>query len=78
MDKMRDDVFVYLADLPDGINEMVTPCADGCYTAYIDARLNTVQRQKAYRHAIRHIENNDFQKSDVQQIEADAHKEDKK
>lgn len=77
MDKMRDDVFVYLADLPDGIKEMVTPCADGCYTAYIDARLNTVQRQKAYQHAIQHIQNDDFSKTDVQSIEYEAHRRDK-
>ncbi len=67
-----EDVFVYLVDLPDGINEMVTPCRDG-HTIYIDARLDLAHRQKAYEHAMWHIEHNDFQKADVQQIEAVAH-----
>lgn len=68
------DVFVYLVDLPDGINEMVTPCRDG-YTIYIDARLDLAHRQKAYEHAMWHIEHDDFQKTDVQQIEHAAHEQ---
>ena len=72
---LRDDVFVYVVDLPDGINEMISSCSEG-YTVYIDAKLDSFQVQKAYEHACRHIENGDFEKTDVQQIEADAHRED--
>lgn len=68
-----DEVYVYLVDLPSGINEMVTPCADGDYTVYLSARLDNAHRQRAYEHALKHIRNNDFQKTDVQQIEAEAH-----
>lgn len=74
MKKMRDDVFVYPVNLPDGINEFVVPCDQG-YTVYIDARLDSFQFQRAYIHAVKHIENGDFEKTDVQQIEHDAHKE---
>lgn len=70
----RDDVFVYLVDLPDGINEMITPCTDG-HTVYIDARLDDAHRLRAYEHACSHIDGNDFEKSNIQQIEADAHRE---
>lgn len=69
-----DNVFTYLVDLPDGLNEIVAPCADGNFTVYIDARLDNVQRQKAYQHAIRHIQNDDFSKTDVQEIEYEAHR----
>ena len=72
-----DDVFTYLIPLPDGIHEMVTPCADG-FTVYIDADLDEAHRIKAYRHALRHIELNDFEKEDVGNIEAENNKEDKK
>ena len=70
------EVFVYLVDLPNGIRELTTPCADGNYTVYIDARLDNIQRQKAYQHAIRHIQNDDFSKTDVQSIEYEAHRRD--
>ena len=70
------EVFVYLVDLPDGFQEVVMPCADGNYTVYIDARLDNIQRQKAYKHAIRHIQNDDFSKTDVQSIEYEAHRKD--
>lgn len=66
------DVFVYVIDLPFGVNEVVTPCLEG-YTVYINARLDHEKQLKAYRHALWHIENNDFEKYDVQAIEAEAH-----
>lgn len=68
-----EDVFVYFEDLPDGINEMVTPCLDG-YTVYIDRKLTYEQRLKAVDHAIRHVKNLDFEREDVQMVEVCAHK----
>lgn len=67
-----DDVFVYEVYLPGNINEMVTPCNDG-YTLYIDKRLSDEKKLQAYLHALGHIQNNDFEKSDVQEIEMEAH-----
>ena len=68
-----DDVFIYYLDLPRGINEMVTPCLDG-YTIYIDARLDDEGRKKAYRHAMWHIINGDFdEEGNIQEIEYKAH-----
>ena len=69
---MMDDVFVYIVDLPDGVNEMVTPCLAG-YTVYINDKLSPEGRHEAYRHALYHINNNDFEKEDVNQIELEAH-----
>lgn len=68
-----DNVYVYIVDLPDRVDEMVAPCIDG-YTVYLNARLSCAGRVKAYRHALRHIERNDWNKSSVQDIENDAHK----
>jgi hypothetical protein len=53
---------------------MVCPCADGNYTIYINDRLDHEHRQQAYRHALRHIEQNDFEKENVQEIEEEAHR----
>lgn len=67
-----DDIFVYIVGLPNQIREMVLPCADG-YTIYINEMLDDVGRLDAYHHAVDHIKNNDWNKSDVQLIESEAH-----
>lgn len=54
--------------------EMVSANEDGSYTILINARLSYDGQLKAYEHAMRHIENDDFQESDVQKIEYEAHK----
>lgn len=71
-----DNVFVYFTEeLPAGIHEMVTPCADG-YTVYIDISLDESHRLAAYNHALDHIRNGDFDSDNirsVQEMEAAAH-----
>lgn len=67
-----DNIFTYFVKLPEGIDEVVMPCLDG-YTIYIDESLCGEQRIKAYNHALHHINNHDFEKHDVQLIEAEAH-----
>ena len=68
-----NDIFVYLVKLPEGIDEVVLPCFDG-YTIYIDPSLSHSEQLKAYKHALHHINNHDFEKSDVQKIEYEAHR----
>lgn len=67
-----DDIFVYLEPLPGGITEMVAPCFDG-YTVYLDPRQSYESMKDSYKHALSHIEHNDFEKEDVQEIETKAH-----
>ena len=67
-----DDIWTYFVALPDGIAEMVTPCADG-YTVYINEKLGWEQRIAAFRHALSHIEHMDFEKANIQEIESSAH-----
>lgn len=66
------EVYVYIVDLPDRVDEMVTPCIDG-YTVYLNARLTYAGRVRAYHHAMRHIERNDFERANVQEIETETH-----
>lgn len=70
---MDDDIYVYLADLPTAVPEMVAPCLGG-YTIYLNARLAYSDRVKAYLHALEHVARNDWEKDNVQEIEKDAHK----
>lgn len=67
-----DDIYVYIVDMPTTAAEMIMPCLDG-YTIYLNARLSHEDRVKAYQHALRHVERNDWEKDDVQKIEKEAH-----
>jgi len=66
------NVFVYIIDLPPNVSEMVVPCFDG-YTVYLDAKLSQRGKIEAYRHALRHIERDDWNNTDVQHIERKNH-----
>lgn len=68
-----DDIFVYIVDMPTTASEMIMPCSDG-YTIYINAKLSYHDRVKAYLHALGHVEGNDWEKVNVQEIEKDAHR----
>lgn len=68
-----DNIYVYTVRLPDRVYEAVAPCADG-YTVWIDERLDDEHRRKAYKHALWHITNGDFERNDVQEIESQAHR----
>lgn len=54
-------------------SEIVTPNEDGSYTVLINARMSYETQRKALLHALGHILNDDFEKENVQQIEAAAH-----
>ncbi len=71
---MTPDVNVVVIDFKTGKGkEMVVPNEDGSYTILINSRLTYASQLKAYEHAMRHINNNDFEKTDVQPIEYSAH-----
>ena len=70
---MTPDVNVILVDFPNGGNEMVVLNEDGSYTLLINARLSYDGQLKAYEHGMYHIENHDFEKEKVQEIEFHAH-----
>lgn len=68
--------FEYQVFLTDGmkVNEAVTENEDGSYTIFVNNNLCESKRIRAIKHAIDHIENRDFGKEDIQEIEFEAHK----
>lgn len=64
---------VYL-NMEYGIHEQVTHNHDGSYTVFLNARDSDAMNRTAFIHALYHIRNHDFEKSDVQEIEYEAHK----
>ena len=66
-----NDYQVFLINLP--VNEMVTKNPDDSYTIFINARLGYEGQRNAFRHAMKHISDDDFFKANVQLIESQAH-----
>ncbi|MFR5314691.1 MAG: hypothetical protein ACLTH1_01725 [Sellimonas intestinalis] len=69
---MSFDYQVYLLDGMT-VNEAVTENEDGSYTIFVNKSLCESKQIKAINHALNHIKNNDFEKSNVQNIELVAH-----
>lgn len=63
------DIFVRKVDMPYGIHGSVTPNDDGTYSVYINLRDSLDRQEQAYKHEKKHIEEEDFSKSDVRVIE---------
>lgn len=73
---MTIDLNVKLVDLKTtAVDELVRRNEDGSYTILLNRRQATNRLQAAYKHALWHIRNNDFDNKDgdVQEIEAVAH-----
>ena len=70
---MTPDVNVILWNFPNNGREMVVQNEDGSYTILINSKLSDEGRLRAYEHAMKHITGNDFEKDNVQSIEASAH-----
>lgn len=70
---MTNDIYVRVTKLPPRIRGM---CAKGIdnYNIYLSDALNREQMLKTYEHELDHIRNGDFEKTDVQQIEYEAHR----
>ena len=71
-----EDVYVELVDFGNTPgSEVVTANEDGSYTILLNARYSYERQVEACIHACRHIDGCDFEKTDVQEIEKDAHKQ---
>lgn len=67
-----DNIYLYCVNLPPNVSEMVVPCADG-YTIYIDVKLSYPEQVEAYRHAMKHITEDDWSGTDADRIEQERH-----
>lgn len=65
----------FLEHAPAGFHGMVVKNDDGFYTILLDPNDTYERRLQTVRHELKHILNDDFSKSDIQLIEAEAHKE---
>lgn len=68
-----NNINVILLNESYGVPGSVWHNADDSYTIFIDSHLSVEKQREVFQHEINHIMNGDFEKTDVQQIEAEAH-----
>lgn len=68
------DINTKIIDMDVLVGEQITANSDGSYTIFLNARLSHERQLEAYAHALRHIQENDFEKENADQIEVKAHK----
>ena len=71
---MTDDIFVVFLDMEYGLHGTSCLNSDGSVTVFLNSRDSREQHIKTYKHEIDHLLIRDFEKSDVQEIEYEAHK----
>ena len=69
---MNDDIFIYAVDLHGKARAFVMPCVEG-YTVYVDRSLPPERQIEACLHELDHIRCADFEKENIQEIEAIRH-----
>lgn len=65
-----------LSDLPTSIGGYVVKGIDDTYTIVLNSKLSHEDNVKSYLHELSHIKKHDFEKTDVQEIESEAHRND--
>lgn len=68
-----EDVNVQIINMDTKIPEQIVKNKDDSYSIFINAKLSHDRQIEAYYHAIKHIENGDFEKENADKIELNAH-----
>ena len=68
------DYNVQLIQFPNKkVKETIVKNEDDSYTIFIDASLSSEEQRNAFKHAMKHIIENDFDKENADNIEYNAH-----
>lgn len=70
-----EEINVQLLDMDTKVPEHLVKNSDDSYTIFLNARLSYESHVKSYYHALRHIQDDDFFREDVQEIEQNSHKD---
>ena len=70
---MGYNINIIILDDANGVPGSVWHNSDDSYTIFIDGKLSKETQKQVFQHEIKHICGNDFEKYDVQMIEAEAH-----
>lgn len=61
-------------DMPCNVKSNVIRNEDNTYSIFINSRLNYYQQQSAFKHELKHIEHDDFNQYEVENIEVSNNK----
>ncbi len=67
------DFNVVLIDLDPMVGEGIYQNSDDSYTIFLNSRWTDEEQKRCLLHAFDHVRHHDFEKYDVQEIEAEAH-----
>ena len=70
---MKLDINTKLIDMDVLVGEQVIKNNDDSYTILLNARLSHERQLECYKHALLHINNEDFEKDNADVIEFNAH-----
>ena len=68
-----DDINVQILDMDTKVPEHLVKNNDDSYTIFLNARMSHENQVASYYHALKHIERNDYNMENVQEIEKNAH-----
>lgn len=68
-----DDINVQILDMDTKVPEHLVKNNDDSYTIFLNARMSRENQIASYYHALKHIERNDYNMENVQEIEKNAH-----
>lgn len=74
------NIYTNTMDMDTCVHAFVRQTPTDDYVIIINSRLSDQAQREAFRHEMRHIENNDFERADilgVQEVEYEAHRHDK-
>lgn len=70
----KDEINVYIVDLPHEVHECVRENIDNTYTVIVNARDCREKQDESVRHALSHIEQCDFDKIEMSVNEIESHR----
>ena len=68
-----ENINVILIDFDVKIGEAIHRNTEGGYTVFLNSRWSSEMQRKCFEHALSHVLHNDWEKSDVNQIERERH-----
>lgn len=68
-----DGIYTQVIDMDTSITEQVIKNSDDTYTIFLNARLSWERIMLGYYHALKHIQNEDFDKQNADDIEYKTH-----
>ena len=71
------NIYTNTMDMDTCVHAFVRQTPTDDYVIIINSRLSDQAQREAFRHEMWHIQNHDFEKTDVDEIEYEAHKHDK-